>query len=92
MCRVGAWTDAIDGLSGVRGRCTCPVYVAGARGRCVHHHQDKEDDARVGLKSTALYLGDRTVPVLTAISALSTAGFVAAGTDSCPPLCVRVVR
>lgn len=41
--------------------------------------QDKEDDARVGLKSTALYLGDRTVPVLTAISALSTAGFCAAG-------------
>lgn len=31
--------------------------------------QDKEDDARLGLKSSALALGDKTVPVLTGFSA-----------------------
>jgi len=41
--------------------------------------QDKEDDARVGLKSTALTLGDRTVPVLNAMSAASCAAFALTG-------------
>lgn len=46
----------------------------------VFHTQDREDDAALGLKSTALYFGDRTKPILSAISAASIVSFTAAGT------------
>ena len=45
----------------------------------IYAHQDKEDDALIGLKSTALRFGDRTKPWLVLFYALSLAGLVGAG-------------
>ena len=40
----------------------------------IYAHQDKEDDALIGLKSTALRFGDRTKPWLVLFYALAMAG------------------
>ena len=45
----------------------------------IYAHQDRADDIKVGVKSTALYLGDMTKPVCAAWSALFAGGLVAAG-------------
>jgi 4-hydroxybenzoate polyprenyltransferase len=49
----------------------------------IYAHQDKEDDALIGVRSTARLFGERTRPVLTGFyagaSALFTAAFIAAG-------------
>jgi 4-hydroxybenzoate polyprenyltransferase len=45
----------------------------------IYAHQDKEDDARIGLKSSALALGDRTRPFLFAFYAGATLLWGAAG-------------
>ncbi len=45
----------------------------------IYAHQDKEDDALVGVKSTALKLGARTKPWLVVFFGLAVAGFGAAG-------------
>lgn len=45
----------------------------------IYAHQDKEDDALLGLKSSALKLGAMTRPALGVIYALTFAGIVAAG-------------
>ena len=42
-------------------------------------HQDKKDDARLGLKSTALYFGDYTKPILHGFAAMSLFGWSLAG-------------
>jgi len=44
----------------------------------VYAHQDKEDDALAGIKSTARLFGDRSRPVIAAFFALAIAFFVAA--------------
>ena len=45
----------------------------------IYAHQDKEDDALIGVKSTALRLGSRTRPFLMVFYAAATALFAAAG-------------
>jgi 4-hydroxybenzoate polyprenyltransferase len=60
-----------------------PLYV-GAVGWTViydtiYAHQDKADDARLGLRSTALLMADATRPVLTALTAGVGGCWVAAG-------------
>lgn len=45
----------------------------------IYAHQDKDDDALLGLKSTALKFGERTKPWLALFYALAFAGFLAAG-------------
>ncbi len=45
----------------------------------IYAHQDKEDDALIGVKSTALKLGQRTRPWLFVFYAVATAGIAAAG-------------
>ncbi|MCX2723843.1 4-hydroxybenzoate octaprenyltransferase [Roseibium salinum] len=44
----------------------------------IYAHQDKEDDALVGVKSTARLFGDRTKPALIALYALASGLFAAA--------------
>ena len=63
---------------------TCVVlYVAGIAWTLgydtIYAHQDKEDDAMIGVKSSALALGDRTRPFLFAFYAVTIAGLVATG-------------
>lgn len=45
----------------------------------IYAHQDKEDDALIGVKSTALKFGARTKPWLSGFYTLTIAGFAAAG-------------
>ena len=45
----------------------------------IYAHQDKEDDALIGVKSTALKLGDQTRPWLFGFFGLALAGYVMAG-------------
>ncbi len=45
----------------------------------IYAHQDKEDDARIGVKSSALALGDKTRPFLFAVYAAAVALWAAAG-------------
>jgi 4-hydroxybenzoate polyprenyltransferase len=45
----------------------------------IYAHQDKEDDARIGVKSSALALGDRTRPFLFVFYGIAGAFWLAAG-------------
>ena len=45
----------------------------------IYAHQDKEDDVRIGVKSSALALGARTVPFLWAVYPLTLAGIATSG-------------
>jgi 4-hydroxybenzoate polyprenyltransferase len=45
----------------------------------IYAHQDKEDDALIGVKSSALALGDKTKPWLWIFYSLTLTGFAAAG-------------
>jgi len=45
----------------------------------IYAHQDKEDDALIGVKSSALALGDRTKPWLWVFYLAALAGFTASG-------------
>lgn len=70
--------DALNGLSIV-----LPLYVGGVSWTLVYDtlyaHQDKKDDAQLGLKSTALYFGEKTKPILLGFSTLSTISWMLAG-------------
>lgn len=52
-----------------------PLYAGGVAWTLVYDtiyaHQDKHDDVKVGIRSTALLFGDRTVPILSGLSAAS---------------------
>ncbi|UUX51970.1 4-hydroxybenzoate octaprenyltransferase [Nisaea acidiphila] len=45
----------------------------------IYAHQDKEDDVLIGVKSSALALGERTVPFLWAVYPLTLAGIAMSG-------------
>jgi 4-hydroxybenzoate polyprenyltransferase len=45
----------------------------------IYAHQDREDDALIGIKSTALLFGERTKPILSAFYALAVVLIAAAG-------------
>jgi 4-hydroxybenzoate polyprenyltransferase len=71
---------ALMGWAAARGRLELPALLlyAGSIAWVLHYdtiyaHQDKEDDALVGLKSTALLFGARTKPALTLFSAAAVA-------------------
>ena len=67
---------ALMGWAASRGRLELPAFLlyAGSIAWVIHYdtiyaHQDKEDDALVGLKSTALLFGANTKPMLALFSA-----------------------
>ena len=67
---------ALMGWAGARGALETPAFLlyAGSIAWVIHYdtiyaHQDREDDALVGLKSTALLFGARTRPALALFSA-----------------------
>jgi 4-hydroxybenzoate polyprenyltransferase len=69
---------ALMGWAAEFGRLDLPAYLlyAGSIAWVIHYdtiyaHQDSEDDALLGLKSTALLFGDRTRPALTLFSTLA---------------------
>jgi len=70
--------DAFNGLSVV-----LPLYTGGVCWTLVYDtlyaHQDKDDDATLGLKSTALHFGANTKPILFAFSTLATGFWMLAG-------------
>jgi len=70
--------DAHHGLSVV-----LPLYAGGVCWTLVYDtlyaHQDKEDDANLGLKSTALHFGRQTKPILFGFSVLATSSWALAG-------------
>src|SRR5205814_8147502 len=62
---------ALLGWTAVTGRLAWPPVLLYFGGICwtlgydtIYGHQDKEDDARIGVKSSALALGERTRPFL----------------------------
>ena len=69
---------ALMGWAAEFGRLDLPAYLlyAGSIAWVIHYdtiyaHQDSEDDALVGLKSTALLFGERTKPALALFSTLA---------------------
>ena len=77
---VMGWAAATGGL----GPAPVALYVGGIFWTLgydtIYAHQDKEDDALIGVKSSALKLGPATRPWLFAFYAAAAAGFAAAGT------------
>jgi 4-hydroxybenzoate polyprenyltransferase len=77
---------ALLGWTAVTGRLAWPavlLYLGGILWTLgydtIYAHQDKEDDARIGVKSSALALGDRTRPFLFAFYGAAVALWGAAG-------------
>jgi 4-hydroxybenzoate polyprenyltransferase len=77
---------ALMGWAGERGALELPAFLlyAGSIAWVIHYdtiyaHQDREDDALVGLKSTALLFGSNTKPMLTLFSAAAVVLIGAAG-------------
>jgi len=71
---------ALLGYAAVTGTLAAPAVVAYAAGffwtlgyDTIYAHQDKEDDAIVGVRSSALALGERTRPALAGFYALTVA-------------------
>ena len=60
-----------------------PLYLSGVAWTLVYDtiyaHQDKKDDVKVGVKSTALHFGEDTKEYLGAFAGLAVAGLVGAG-------------
>jgi 4-hydroxybenzoate polyprenyltransferase len=77
------WTAA----AGTLGRPAVLLYLGGILWTLgydtIYAHQDKEDDARIGVKSSALFLGERrTRPFLYAVYAGAVLLWAAAGADA----------
>jgi 4-hydroxybenzoate polyprenyltransferase len=77
---------ALMGWAAAFGRLDAPAYLlyAGAIAwvigyDTIYAHQDREDDALIGIKSTALLFGARTKPVLAVFYALAVMLIAAAG-------------
>ena len=78
---------AIMGWVAVRGdidwSVVGPLYASGVAWTLVYDtlyaHQDKKDDAKLGLKSTALTFGENTKPILSVLAATTWAGWMTAG-------------
>ncbi|OQR95912.1 para-hydroxybenzoate-polyprenyltransferase [Thraustotheca clavata] len=78
---------ALVGWAAVHGSCdwsvVLPLYGAGISWTLVYDtlyaHQDKNDDKRIGVKSTALLFGENTKPILNAFSAATILGLGTAG-------------
>jgi 4-hydroxybenzoate polyprenyltransferase len=77
---------ALMGWAAAFGRLDVPAYLlyAGAIAwvigyDTIYAHQDREDDALVGIKSTALLFGERTKPVLASFYGIAATVLAAAG-------------
>jgi 4-hydroxybenzoate polyprenyltransferase len=77
---------ALLGWTAVTGSLGWPPVLLYLGGICwtlgydtIYAHQDKEDDARIGVKSSALALGDKTTPFLFAFYGAAVALWLAAG-------------
>ena len=77
---------ALLGWTAVEGNLAWPAGLLYAGGIAwtlgydtIYAHQDKEDDALIGVKSSALALGDKTRPWLWVFYLCAVAGFAAAG-------------
>jgi 4-hydroxybenzoate polyprenyltransferase len=77
---------ALLGWAAVTGGLAAPAYLLYAGGIAwtlgydtIYAHQDKEDDALIGVKSSALALGERTRPFLYLFYAAAVALWLAAG-------------
>jgi 4-hydroxybenzoate polyprenyltransferase len=80
---------ALMGWPAVFGRLDAPAFILYAGSICwviaydtIYAHQDREDDALIGIKSTALLFGENTKPMLAgffaaAIVLIAIAGFLA---------------
>jgi 4-hydroxybenzoate polyprenyltransferase len=85
---------ALIGWAAVAGSLSWPPVLLYLGGICwtlgydtIYAHQDKEDDARVGVKSSALALGEKTPPFLFVIYGGAAALWLAAGlTDRLGPV------
>ncbi|XP_012691372.1 4-hydroxybenzoate polyprenyltransferase, mitochondrial [Clupea harengus] len=81
---------ALLGWSAVMGSCDwsicLPLYFSGVMWTLIYDtiyaHQDKEDDIRVGIKSTALRFGEQTKPWLSGFSVAMVAGLILAGLNA----------
>uniref|UniRef100_H2L7W7 4-hydroxybenzoate polyprenyltransferase, mitochondrial n=1 Tax=Oryzias latipes TaxID=8090 RepID=H2L7W7_ORYLA len=81
---------ALLGWSAVRGSCdwsVClPLYFSGVMWTLIYDtiyaHQDKEDDVKVGVKSTALRFQDQTKLWLSGFTAAMMSGLVVAGVSA----------
>lgn len=60
-----------------------PLYAGGVAWTVVYDtlyaHQDKKDDAKLGLKSTALHFGERTKPILYSFATLASGSWMLSG-------------
>jgi 4-hydroxybenzoate polyprenyltransferase len=77
---------ALMGYAAVHGAVSVSAICLYAAGLCwtlgydtIYAHQDKEDDALIGVKSSAIALGNRTLPAVAAAFAGSIAIFAIAG-------------
>jgi 4-hydroxybenzoate polyprenyltransferase len=77
---------ALIGWTAVTGALAWPPVLLYLGGICwtlgydtIYAHQDKEDDARIGVKSSALALGNKTRPFLFLFYGAATAFWLAAG-------------
>ena len=77
---------ALLGWTAVTGRLAWPPVLLYLGGICwtlgydtIYAHQDKEDDARIGVKSSALALGDKTTTFLFAFYGAAVGLWLAAG-------------
>lgn len=81
---------ALLGWSAVKGSCdwsVClPLYLSGVMWTLmydtIYAHQDKEDDIKIGVKSTALMFQDQTKPWLSGFAVAMMSGLVAAGINA----------
>ncbi|KAI3372625.1 hypothetical protein L3Q82_023104 [Scortum barcoo] len=81
---------ALLGWSAVKGSCdwsVClPLYFSGVMWTLIYDtiyaHQDKEDDVKIGVKSTALRFQEQTKPWLTGFTVAMLSGLVAAGVNA----------
>src|SRR5579862_9357070 len=80
---------ALLGWTAVTGSLSWPPVLLYLGGICwtlgydtIYAHQDKEDDARIGVKSSALALGDKTTPFLFAFYGAAAVLWTAAGTTA----------
>ncbi|MCK5041505.1 MAG: 4-hydroxybenzoate octaprenyltransferase [Sphingomonadales bacterium] len=77
---------ALLGWAAIKGELSLPAYLLYIGGvfwtlgyDTIYAHQDKEDDALIGVKSTALKLGQHTKPWLLAFYTIAAVCFTAAG-------------
>jgi 4-hydroxybenzoate polyprenyltransferase len=80
---------ALMGWAAAFGRLDAPAFLLYAGSIAwvigydtIYAHQDREDDALIGVKSTALLFGSRTKPMLTAFYALAVILIAAAGVSA----------